>query len=394
MPKKKMISEKDGFEFYENKIISNKDRFKLSNKDEKELKNDFIDSNILVLGAAGSIGSSFAKRLIKFKFKNLYFIDKNENDLTELNREMILLSDSKSMQKIKYICTDLTILNIDNFLEENKITHYLNFAAIKHVRSEEELISLKYMFLTNSKNFLPIKRHYLKKIFSISTDKTVNPTSLLGISKSLMEKQLSKFKKKNKKLFVSSVRFANVSFSNGSILKYVVERVNKKKLFGIPKTIRRYFITHEEAGSLCLKSLLKRNDNMILLPKHNYLKKEYLIKDIVTKILKLNNYDPNYKNKIKDKNIKINKNYPILLTSPNTSGQKYYEEFYENSEKLFDDETDKTISKINLPTSNNINKILKNILSLNSINGIKSFLIKNCKSYKPPRNTIKVSQNL
>ena len=154
-----MISEKDGFEFYENKIISNKDRFKLSNKDEKELKNDFIDSNILVLGAAGSIGSSFAKRLIKFKFKNLYFIDKNENDLTELNREMILLSDSKSMQKIKYICTDLTILNIDNFLEENKITHYLNFAAIKHVRSEEELISLKYMFLTNSKNFLPIKRH-------------------------------------------------------------------------------------------------------------------------------------------------------------------------------------------------------------------------------------------
>ena len=376
MPKKKMISEKDGFEFYENKIISNKDRFKLSNKDEKELKNDFIDSNILVLGAAGSIGSSFAKRLIKFKFKNLYFIDKNENDLTELNREMILLSDSKSMQKIKYICTDLTILNIDNFLEENKITHYLNFAAIKHVRSEEELISLKYMFLTNSKNFLPIKRHYLKKIFSISTDKTVNPTSLLGISKSLMEKQLSKFKKKNKKLFVSSVRFANVSFSNGSILKYVVERVNKKKLFGIPKTIRRYFITHEEAGSLCLKSLLKRNDNMILLPKHNYLKKEYLIKDIVTKILKLNNYNPNYKNKIKDKNIKINKNYPILLTSPNTSGQKYYEEFYENSEKLFDDETDKTISKINLPTSNNINKILKNILSLNSINGMKSFLIK------------------
>ena len=394
MPKKKMISEKDGFEFYENKIISNKDRFKLSNKDEKELKNDFIDSNILVLGAAGSIGSSFAKRLIKFKFKNLYFIDKNENDLTELNREMILLSDSKSMQKIKYICTDLTILNIDNFLEENKITHYLNFAAIKHVRSEEELISLKYMFLTNSKNFLPIKRHYLKKIFSISTDKTVNPTSLLGISKSLMEKQLSKFKKKNKKLFVSSVRFANVSFSNGSILKYVVERVNKKKLFGIPKTIRRYFITHEEAGSLCLKSLLKRNDNMILLPKHNYLKKEYLIKDIVTKILKLNNYNPNYKNKIKDKNIKINKNYPILLTSPNTSGQKYYEEFYENSEKLFDDETDKTISKINLPTSNNINKILKNILSLNSINGMKSFLIKNFKSYNPPRNTIKVSQNL
>jgi len=394
MPKKKIISKKDGFEFYENKIISNKDRFKLSNKDEKELINDFIDSNIIILGAAGSIGSSFAKRLVKFNFKNLYLIDKNENDLTELNREIILLADNKTIPKIKYICTDLTIFNIDNFLKENKITHYLNFAAIKHVRSEEELISLKYMFLTNSKNFLPIKKHYLKKIFSISTDKTVNPTSLLGISKALMERQLSKFKKENKMLFVSSVRFANVGFSNGSVLKYVVDRVNKKKLFGIPKTIRRYFITHEEAGSLCLKSLLKRNDNMILLPKHDYLKKEYLIKDIVTKILKLNNYNPDYKDKIKDKNIKINKNYPILLTSPNTNGQKYYEEFYDNSEKLFNDKEDETISKINLPTSNNINKILNNILNLNSINMMKGFLVKNFKSYKPPRNVIKVSQNL
>ena len=389
-----MISKKDGFEFYENKIISNTDRFKLSNKDEKELKNDFNGSNIFILGAAGSIGSSFAKRLMKFNFKNLYFVDKNENDLTELNREIILLADNKTLHKIKYICTDLTIFDIDNFLKEKKITHYLNFAAIKHVRSEEELISLKYMFLTNSKNFLPIKKHYLKKVFSISTDKTVNPTSLLGISKTLMERQLSKFKKENKRLFVSSVRFANVSFSNGSILKYVVDRVNKKKLFGIPKTIRRYFITHEEAGSLCLKSLLKRNDNMILLPKHDYLKKEHLIKDIVTKILKLNNYNPEYRKKIKNKNIKINKNYPVLLTSPNTSGQKYYEEFYENSEKLFYDEEDKTISKINLPTSNNINKVLNNILNLSSIDKMKSFLVKNFKSYKPPRNVIKVSQNL
>ena len=382
------------YQFYENQIISKKDRFKLSHTDEKELKKDFYNENILILGASGSIGNFFTKRLMKFNFKNLYLIDKNENDLTELNRELVLLADKKKLNKIKYICTDLTILNIDNFLKENKITHYLNFAAIKHVRSEEELISLKYMFLTNSKNFLPIKKHYLKKIFSISTDKTVNPTSLLGISKTLMERQLSKFKKKNKGLFVSSVRFANVSFSNGSILKYVVDRVNEKKLFGIPKTIRRYFITHEEAGSLCLKSLLKRNDNMILLPKHDYLKKEYLIKDIVTKILKLNNYNPDYRNKIKDKNIKINKNYPILLTSPNTSGQKYYEEFYENSEKLFNDEEDKTISKINLPTSNNINKILNNILSLNSINKMKIFLVKNFKSYKPPRNAIKVSRNL
>lgn len=382
------------YKFYENKIISKKDRFELSDADEKELKKDFNNSNILILGASGSIGNTFTKRLIKFNFKNLYLIDKNENDLTELNRETVLLADYKKLYKIKYICADLTILNIDTFLKKNKITHYLNFAAIKHVRSEEELISLKYMFLTNSKNFLPLKKHYLQKIFSISTDKRVNPTSLLGISKILMEKQLSKFKKKNKKIFVSSVRFANVSFSNGSILKYVVDRINEKKLFGIPKTIRRYFITHDEASSLCFKSLLKINDKMVLMPNNNFLNKEYLIKDLVTKILKLNKYNPYFLNKIKSKNIKINKNYPILLTKPNTDGQKYYEEFYENSEKLYFDEKDKTISKVNLPVSNNIDKTLNNILKLNNINKIKNFLIKNFKSYKPPRNVKKISQNL
>jgi len=276
------------YKFYENKIISSKDRFKLSSIDYKELKNDFNNANVLVLGASGSIGNVFVKKLIKLNFKNLYLVDKNENDLTELNREIILATNNKSLNKIRYICADLNIMDMDSFLKQNKITHYLNFAAIKHVRSEEELVSLKYMFLTNSKNVLPLKKHYLKKVFSISTDKTVNPTSLLGVSKTLMEKKLSQFKQANKKTFVSSVRFANVSFSNGSILKYAIDRINKKKLFGVPKTIKRYFITHDEASSLCFKSLLKKNDKMILLPNDNILNKEYLIKDLITKILKIN----------------------------------------------------------------------------------------------------------
>ena len=97
------------YKFYENKIISKKDRFGLSDADEKELKKDFNNSNILILGASGSIGNTFTKRLIKFNFKNLYLINKNENELTELNRETILLADYKKLYKIKYICADLTI---------------------------------------------------------------------------------------------------------------------------------------------------------------------------------------------------------------------------------------------------------------------------------------------
>lgn len=184
------------YKFYEKKIISNKDRFKLSFKDEKEIKKDFNNANVFILGAAGSIGSVFSKKVLKFNFKTLYLVDKNENELTELNREIILLTSQNKLKKINYICTDLTILNLDNFIKNKKITHYLNFSAIKHVRSEEELISLKYMLATNSKYFLPNNKHKLKKVFSISTDKTVNPSSLLGISKTIMEKKLTKFKKK------------------------------------------------------------------------------------------------------------------------------------------------------------------------------------------------------
>ena len=385
------------YKFYENKFISKKDRCKISDMDKKELKKDFYNSNILILGAAGSIGNAFTKRLIEFEFKNLYLIDKNENDLTGLNREIVLTTKYEKIIKIRYICSDLTLMNIDNFIKKNKVTHYLNFAALKHVRSEEELISLKYMFLTNSKNFLPLKKHSLKKVFSVSTDKTVNSTSLLGMSKMLMEKKLSKFKKDNSKVFVSSTRFANVSFSNGSILKYVVDRISEKKIFGIPRTIRRYFITHEEASSLCFKSLLKRNDNMILIPNKKFLSKEYLIKDITIKILKLDKYQPYFLNTInahKSKNIKINKDYPVHLTEPNTDGQKLYEEFYGNSEKVYPDKKDKTISKIKLPISDDINKIVNNILKFDNINKVKSYLTKNFKSYKSPKNIIKISKYL
>ena len=385
------------YKFYENKFISKKDRCKISDIDKKELKKDFHNSNILILGAAGSIGNAFTKRLIEFEFKNLYLIDKNENDLTGLNREIVLTTKYEKIIKIRYICSDLTLMNIDNFIKKNKITHYLNFAALKHVRSEEELISLKYMFLTNSKNFLPLKKHGLKKVFSVSTDKTVNSTSLLGMSKMLMEKKLSKFKKDNSKVFVSSTRFANVSFSNGSILKYVVDRISEKKIFGIPRTIRRYFITHEEASSLCFKSLLKRNDNMILIPNKKFLSKEYLIKDITIKILKLDKYQPYFLNTInahKSKNIKINKDYPVHLTEPNTDGQKLYEEFYGNSETVYPDKKDKTISKIKLPVSDNINKIVNNILKFDNINKVKNYLTKNFKTYKSPKNIIKISKYL
>jgi FlaA1/EpsC-like NDP-sugar epimerase len=221
------------YKHFETKTISKINRFEINKKDLNELKKSFQNKIVLISGAAGSIGSQFSKDIFKynFKIKKIIFLDKDENMLTELNRELLLIKNFRKSNK-EFICSDLNSVSISDILLKDKVQFYLNFAAIKHVRSEENIQSIKYMFKTNSINFMPKKFKNLKKIFSISTDKTVNPSSILGVSKYLMEMNLSKYKKKN--IFVSSVRFANVAFSNGSILKYVVDRIIQKKEFGVP----------------------------------------------------------------------------------------------------------------------------------------------------------------
>ena len=384
----------------EKKIISRKNRFKLKNKDLKELKKDFFNSTVLITGASGSIGSIFVKNLKIFNFKKLFLLDKDENQLTELNRELLLEFSTKQINKTFFICSDLTLINIKDYIKKNKITHYLNFAAIKHVRSEERLDSIKYMFLTNSKNFLinfdnkKIKTN-LKKVFSISTDKTVNPTSILGVSKLIMEQKLSEFKKINKKIFVSSVKFANVSFSNGSILKYIFDRINQKRVFGIPQNIKRFFITHEEASSLCLKSLLLRNDGHILIPSKNVINKIMSIKDLCFSILKYKNYNPIFSTRKKINNkilAKGSKNYTVLINKLKTHGQKEYEELVSKEEKIYADEYDDTIIKIKFKNFMNTNQFIKDIENCKNIKNLKLEISKIIKSYKPTKKVSMVSK--
>ena len=176
-------------DFLEKKIISAQNRFIIKNYHTKELRDLFLKKNILVTGASGSIGSEFSLSLLKFRFKKLFLLDKNENDLALLNRKIV---KEHSTKNIDFICVDINAINLNDFLIENKINLYLNFAAIKHVRSEENLYSIKYMFSTNYESFYNIncKTKYLKKIFSISTDKAADPSSLMGISKLMMEHKL------------------------------------------------------------------------------------------------------------------------------------------------------------------------------------------------------------
>jgi len=375
---------------FEEETISKVNRFEISKKDLNDLKKSFKNKIVLISGAAGSIGSQFSKDIFKynFKIKKIIFLDKDENMLTELNRELLLFKNFRKINR-EFVCSDLNSMDISDILLKDKVQFYLNFAAIKHVRSEENIQSIKYMFKTNSINFVPRKLMNLKKIFSISTDKTVNPSSILGVSKYLMEMNLSKYKNKN--IFVSSVRFANVAFSNGSILKYVVDRLIQKKEFGVPENIKRFFITHSEASNLCFKSLLKRNNKKIVIPNSKTLDKDYLLTELVEKITKKFNLTPKFYKKSNITNNYKDKICYILLTSI-SDGQKLFEEFVSKKENILED-VDKSICKVDLPDyDNRVKFILDKILNSNNIDKIKKYLSIEFKNYQPPKKYIKLSR--
>ena len=377
---------------FEEETISKVNRFEISKKDLNELKESFKNKIVLISGAAGSIGSQFSKDIFKynFKIKKIIFLDKDENMLTELNRELLLFKNFRKINR-EFVCSDLNSMDISDILLKDKVQFYLNFAAIKHVRSEENIQSIKYMFKTNSINFVPRKLMNLKKIFSISTDKTVNPSSILGVSKYLMEMNLSKYKNKN--IFVSSVRFANVAFSNGSILKYVVDRLIQKKEFGVPENIKRFFITHSEASNLCFKSLLKRNNKKIVIPNSKTLDKDYLLTELVEKITKKLNLTPKFYKKSNITNNYKDKICYILLTSI-SDGQKSFEEFVSKKENILED-VDKSICKVDLPAyDNRVKFILDKILNSNNIDKLKKYLSIEFKNYQPPKKYIKVSRTI
>jgi len=372
----------------EKKIISKKNRFEIIKKEQIEIKKLFHKENVLITGTCGSIGSAFTKKILNFNYKNLYLLDKDENSLTDLNRE-ILINYKVPIKKIKFICSDITSLNIDEFLLKNKITIYLNFAAVKHVRSEENLESIKYMFRTNSQKFCPSKKCGLKTFFSVSSDKAVKPNSILGVSKYLMEQNLAEFSTKFPNVFVSSARFANVAFSNGSYLEYIKNRIDQKITFGLPMKISRYFITIDEAISICLKSILKKNKNQIIIPSAKLIKKNIKLEMLVKEILNIYGYKIYFTNKI----LKVNsKNFPVIPNYNNLEGQKNFEEFFDNkNEELIENNKDSVVS-ITLQKKKNTSSIMKKLVNLNSKDKIIKYLKKEISSFTTKKKFKIVSQ--
>ena len=301
--------------------------------------------NALIIGGAGTIGSNYIKQILKLKPKVIVIVDINENDLTELTRD---LRSSKLLDyNPKYITYPVNLLSetFDKIFWSFNFDLVANFSAHKHVRTEKDKISIEALIKNNVYGAIKLLELCTKRepkyFFSVSTDKAANPVNIMGASKSLME---SLILSKKDQFRVSTARFANVAFSNGSLLDGFTYRIKKRQPLSCPSDVKRFFVTPEQSGIICFLATFLGNSGNIFFPKFDFHKDQYYFKDIAIDFLKNNNLIPiEVKSEKEAKDFQFsskNKEYPIFFFKTNTSGEKTYEEFYTENENYFLDRHD------------------------------------------------------
>ena len=310
--------------FFENDLINNKEK----------LTAEIKGNSILVIGGAGTIGSSYINAALRYHPSELIVVDTNENGLTELTRT--LRSDSNIIVPESYLTYPMSF-NSEVFYKMVK-SHgafdiVANFAAHKHVRSEKDSFSIEAMIKNNvldAKKFLDyLKLNKPSHFFCVSTDKAANPVNVMGASKKLMENIIMSY---SKDLKITTARFANVAFSNGSLLYGYIERLLQRQPISCPSDVKRFFVSPEESGEICLLTSILGNSGDIYFPKLN---ENQLVnfKSITEDFFKYLNKDIKIcKSEKEAKEIALklfdNSSYPVYFFKTDTSGEKLYEEFY------------------------------------------------------------------
>lgn len=300
---------------------------------ETFLLGEICNKKILVIGGAGTIGSSYIKQVLKFKPLKITVVDFNENGLTEITRD--LRSSSLLDYKPEYITYPVNLLSdtFDKIFDSESWDVVANFSAHKHVRSEKDSISVEALIKNNVYGAIKLldlcESNPPKYFFSVSTDKAANPVNVMGASKSLMEKLILS---KKDKFRVSTARFANVAFSNGSLLDGFIFRMQKGQSLSCPSDIKRFFVTPEQSGQICLLATFMGESGNIFFPKLDFHKDQIYFKDIALDFLKENGYEPELVQSEKEaKEFDFDNNptkYPIYFFNTDTSGEKTYEEFF------------------------------------------------------------------
>jgi FlaA1/EpsC-like NDP-sugar epimerase len=309
-------------------------------KNEKKIEEIVTSSRFIVIGGAGSIGSAVVKEIFKRNPKKLHVVDINENNLTELVRD-IRSQFGYIHGEFKTFALDVGSLEYDAFIQsDGKYDYVLNLSALKHVRSEEDPYTLMRLInvniLNTDKTIKQSIKNNTKKYFCVSTDKATNPINLMGASKRIMEMYLMS---RSSNINVSTARFANVAFSDGSLLYGFDNRIKKRQPIAAPSDIKRYFLTPQESGELCLLSCIFGENRDIFFPKLSESKNLLSFSDLAIKYLYEKGYEA-YICKTEDearelvKTLPDHKKWPCLFTNSNTTGEKETEEFFTENEEV------------------------------------------------------------
>jgi len=307
---------------------------------ERQLREKIQGKPVLVVGGAGTIGSSYIKALLPFQPSKLVVADINENGLTELVRDCRSRNDIQLPKDFKSYPVNFGEPVFEKiFRKEGPFSIVANFAAHKHVRSEKDVFSIEAMLENNvirAKKFLDqLLKSPPEHFFCVSTDKAANPVNIMGASKKLMEEVILAYSDEIK---ITTARFANVAFSNGSLLAGFIERLMKQQPFSCPRDVKRYFVSPRESGEICLLACMLGNTGEILFPKLDPEKDLVSFKSIAIQFLKETGFIPiecGSEDEAKQKALDVSdENYPVYFFESDTSGEKLYEEFFTEEEEL------------------------------------------------------------
>tara|TARA_R100000789_G_scaffold92553_1_gene91195 strand:+ start:3282 stop:4472 length:1191 start_codon:yes stop_codon:yes gene_type:complete len=307
---------------------------------ESQLAEIVSNSRFLVLGGAGSIGQAVTKEIFKRNPAKLHVVDISENNLVELVRD-IRSSFGYIPGDFRTFALDIGSLEYDAFFKaDGGYDYILNLSALKHVRSEKDPYTLMRMVDVNVFNTDKTLRQAIdagaKKYFCVSTDKAANPVNMMGASKRIMEMFLMR---RSLQMDISTARFANVAFSDGSLLHGFNQRLEKRQPIVAPNDVRRYFVTPKESGELCLMSCIFGDNRDIFFPKLSEQLHLISFADIAVKYLEAKGFESvlcSDEDEARElaKTLPEQGKWPCLFTSSDTTGEKDFEEFFTDQETL------------------------------------------------------------
>lgn len=310
------------------------------NKYDSELRRIVSSSRFLVIGGAGSIGQAVTKEIFKRNPKKLHIVDISENNMVELVRD-IRSSFGYIEGDFQTFALDIGSIEYDAFIEaDGKYDYVLNLSALKHVRSEKDPFTLMRMIDVNvfntDKTIQQSIDKGVKKYFCVSTDKAANPVNMMGASKRIMEMYLMR---KSTQIDISTARFANVAFSDGSLLHGFNKRIEKRQPIVAPNDIKRYFVVPKESGELCLMSCIFGENRDIFFPKLSEHLHLITFAEIAVKYLQDLGYQPYLCNTEEQARNLVHTlpqegKWPCLFTESDTTGEKDFEEFFTDHEVL------------------------------------------------------------